>query len=122
MTCALDIGALVRPQLRHVRRRVHLAHGEWLLNNLEALNNRFGRRLLASIDNEFGNEAAVIDVRTGGLRRLGAPVAAVSRDGRWIVGQSAGAELPFSIVIAPVDGGRPRTVAHGAVCCPDWNR
>ena len=49
VTCALDIGALVRPQLRHVRRRVHLAHGEWLLNNLEALNNRFGRRLLASI-------------------------------------------------------------------------
>jgi len=81
-----------------------------------------GRRLLASIDNEFGNEAAVIDVRTGGLRRLGAPVAAVSRDGRWIVGQTGGAELPFSIVIAPVAGGRPRTVAHGAVCCPDWNR
>ena len=81
-----------------------------------------GRRLLASIDNEFGNEAAVIEVRTGRLRRLGAPLAAVSRDGRWIVGQSAGAELPYSIVIAPVAGGRPRTVAHGSVCCPDWNR
>lgn len=81
-----------------------------------------GRRLLASIDNEFGNEAAVIDVSTGGLRRLGAPVAAVSRDGRWIVGQTGGAELPFSIVIAPVAGGGPRTVAHGRVCCPDWNR
>jgi hypothetical protein len=81
-----------------------------------------GRKLLASLDNEFSNEAAVVDVRTGALRRLGAPVDAVSRDGRWIVGQSGGAELPFSIVIAPVAGGRPRTVAHGAVCCPDWNR
>lgn len=81
-----------------------------------------GRRLLASMDNEFGNEAAVVDVRTGRLRRLDAPIEAVSRDGRWIVGESGGAELPFSIVIAPVSGGRPRTVAHGAVCCPDWNR
>jgi Tol biopolymer transport system component len=81
-----------------------------------------GRRLLASIDDEFGNEAAVVDVRTGRLRRLGVPLDAVSRDGRWLVGQTGGAELPYSIVIARVTGGRPRTVAHGAVCCPDWNR
>jgi len=81
-----------------------------------------GRKLLASLDNEFSNEAAVVDVRTGALRRLRVPVDAVSRDGRWIVGQSGGAEFPYSIVIAPVAGGRPRTIAHGLVCCPDWNR
>jgi hypothetical protein len=81
-----------------------------------------GRKLLGSIDNEFGNEAVVVDVRTGALRRLGVPVDAVSRDGRWIVGRTGGAEFPYSIVIAPVAGGRPRTIAHGRVCCPDWNR
>ena len=81
-----------------------------------------GRKLLASLDSEFSNEAAVVDVRTGALRRLGVPVDAVSRDGRWIIGQSGGAEFPYSIVIAPVAGGRPRTIAHGLVCCPDWNR
>jgi hypothetical protein len=112
-------GFAAHPLVPRVPRNVRQA-GEYGLSPVAWLSG--GRRLLASIDNEFGNEAAVVDVRTGKIRRLGAPVAAVSRDGRWIVGQSAGAELPYSIVIAPVDGGRPRTVAHGAVCCPDWNR
>jgi hypothetical protein len=79
-------------------------------------------RLLAAISAEFRNEAVVVDVRKGLLRRLGVPVDTVSRDGRWILGTASGAEYPFSILIAPVGGGPGRTIARGKVCCPDWNR
>ena len=79
-------------------------------------------RLLAALSAEFRNEAVVIDVRTGLLRRLGVPVDTVSRDGRWILGTASGAEYPFSILIAPVGGGPDRTIARGKVCCADWNR
>ena len=79
-------------------------------------------RLLAEVVAEFRNEAAVVDVRTGRVRRLGVPLDAVSRDGRWIVGTASGAEYPFSIVIAPVGGAHARTIARGKVCCADWNR
>jgi Tol biopolymer transport system component len=79
-------------------------------------------RLLAAISAEFRREAAVVDVRTGRMTRLRLPIDAVSRDGRWIVGTASGAEYPWSIVIAPLGGGRARTIAHGHVCCADWNR
>jgi Tol biopolymer transport system component len=79
-------------------------------------------RLLGEVVAEFRNEAAVVDVRTGHVRRLHVPLDAVSRDGRWIVGTASGAEYPFSIVIAPVGAGHARTIARGQVCCADWNR
>jgi hypothetical protein len=112
-------GSDAHPLVPRLPRNVSEA-GEYGLSPVAWLSG--GRRLLASIDNEFGNEAVVVDSRTGALRRLGAPVDAVSRDGRWIVGRTGGAEFPYSITIAPVDGGRPRTIAHGRVCCADWNR
>jgi len=79
-------------------------------------------RLLAAISMEFRNEAVVVDVRTGRLRRLRVPVDTVSRDGRWILGTASSAEYPFSILIAPLGGGPNRTIARGKVCCADWNR
>jgi hypothetical protein len=79
-------------------------------------------RLLAAISMEFSNEAVVVDVRTGRLRRLGVPVDTVSRNGRWILGTASSAEYPFSILIAPVGGGPARTIARGKVCCASWNR
>lgn len=81
-------------------------------------------RLLAAISAEFRRKAAIVDVRTGRLTRLGLPVDTVSRDGRWIVGTASGAEYPWSIAIAiaPLAGGPARTIAHGRVCCADWNR
>jgi Tol biopolymer transport system component len=79
-------------------------------------------QLLVAISAEFRQTGAILDPRTGRLMRLGLPIDTVSRDGRWIVGTASGAEYPWSIAIAPLAGGRPRTIARGQVCCADWNR
>lgn len=82
-----------------------------------------GRNVLGVNSGEFGNEAVVIDTKTGAVRPIGVPYDAVSRDGRWIVGTRSHAEFPFAIGIAPVaSGAQPRVIAGGRVCCADWNR
>jgi hypothetical protein len=79
-----------------------------------------GRRLVIGIHNEWGDDAAVLE--RGVIRRIGMNVDATSRDGRWLVGAGGGAEFPYTISIGSVGGGKPRTIAHGRVCCPAWNR
>jgi hypothetical protein len=77
-------------------------------------------RLVIGIHNEWGDDAAVL---VGGrIRRMGMNVDATSRDGRWLVGTGGGAEFPYMISIGSVGGGKPREIARGRVCCPDWNR
>jgi hypothetical protein len=39
-----------------------------------------------------------------------------------LVAVAAGAEFPFALVIAPVDGGRPRAIASGGITWEHWNR
>jgi hypothetical protein len=81
-----------------------------------------GRRLLIGIRTEWGDLAAVLDVRTRSIRRLGPHVDALSRDGRFLLGTRAGAELPNTIEIVRVADGRRGLVARGRVCCAHWNR
>ena len=90
------------------------------------------RSLVIGIRSEWGDETATLDAGTGKITRVDldrrprarapAYVDDVSRDGRYVVGAACGAELPCSILIAPVRGGRHRLVAHGRVGSPDWNR
>jgi hypothetical protein len=77
------------------------------------------RGLVIGVRTEWGVDAALL--RNGRIRELGLQVDRASRDGNYLVGAQGGAEFPFTIAIASV-GGKPRTVARGRVCCPDWNR
>jgi hypothetical protein len=77
-------------------------------------------RLVIGIHNEWGDDAAVLE--RGTIRRIGMNVDATSGDGRRLVGTGGGAEFPYMISIGSVDGGKPREIARGRVCCPDWNR
>jgi hypothetical protein len=80
------------------------------------------QRLVTLLWNEWGAEAVTLDLTTRTLRRRRMFVDDVSRDGRWIVGTQGGAEFPYTILLARLDGGTTRTIAHGQVCCADWNR
>ena len=81
-----------------------------------------GRRLLVGFRTEWGDYAAALDLRTKAIRRLGPQVDELSRDGRFLLGTDAGAEYPYSIEIVRVADGRRRVIAHGRVCCAEWNR
>jgi Tol biopolymer transport system component len=79
------------------------------------------KRLVLGLRSEWGNEAVVLHVPSGRLRWQHRYVDDVAADGA-LVGTQGGAEGPYSIVIFRASGGRSRLVAHGSVCCPDWNR
>jgi Tol biopolymer transport system component len=77
-------------------------------------------RLVVGLRNEWGDDAALLE--RGRIRRLGIQLEGASRDGRFLVGTQGGAEWPLTIAIGSIDGGQPRVVARGRVCCADWNR
>jgi hypothetical protein len=92
-----------------------------------------GGALLAGVRTEWGNEGAVVDVRSGRIRRLirfsgkGANrttqafyVDQVSRDGGLALG--AGGNEKVTISIIRISDGRALFTLRGYVCCPDWNR
>lgn len=81
-----------------------------------------GRKLVAGIRTEWGDEAAVIDVAARSIRRLNVFVEDVSADARFVIGTQGGAEFPFTVAIASTSGARPRVIAQGRVCCAGWNR
>jgi len=76
--------------------------------------------LVVGIRSEWGDEAAVLDLRTHRLRRLGLYVDKASRDGRLVLG--SGGNDKVTISITRVRDGHRLFVRHGDVCCPDWNR
>ena len=81
-----------------------------------------GGRLMLAVRTEWGNEPAVLDVRTGRITRIrGGYFNDVSRDGRFILATAGGAEFPNDVVILG-PGGRRRVVDHGFVWGGDWNR
>jgi hypothetical protein len=79
------------------------------------------KHLVLGLSSEWGNEAVVLHVPSGRLRWQHRYVDDVAADGA-LVGTQDGAEGPYSIIIFRASGGRSRLVAHGNVCCADWNR
>jgi hypothetical protein len=79
------------------------------------------KRLVLGVRSEWGMEAIVLHVPRGRLRWQHRFVDDVAADGA-LVGTQGGVEGPHSIIIFRASGGRPRLVAHGSVCCADWNR
>ena len=78
-------------------------------------------RLIVGIRTEWGDRAALVG-EDGSLRLLGLRLGQVSEDGRHVLGVEGGAEPPFTVKIAPVDGGEPATVAEGEITWEHWNR
>jgi len=60
--------------------------------------------------------------RTGAFRRLSGYALDLSRDGRFALVDSGGAEGPDTIAAVTVADGRRRVLAHGDVAFPSWNR
>lgn len=92
-----------------------------------------GRPLIvAGILTEWGDELALVDSRTGRVRRpdldrsprYAAPmyVESPSLDGRHVVGAACGAEFPCTIQIFSVLEERARDLVTGRVGSPHWNR
>ena len=79
------------------------------------------KRLVLGLRSEWGNEAVVLHVRSGRLRWQHRYVDDIAADGA-LVGTQGGAECPCGIIIFRASGGPSRLVAHGDVCCADWNR
>jgi hypothetical protein len=79
------------------------------------------KHLVLGVRSEWGNEAVVLHVPSGRLLWQHRYVDDVAADGA-LVGTQGGAEGPYSIIIFRASGGRSRLVAHGSVCCADWNR
>jgi len=79
------------------------------------------KHLVLGLSSEWGNEAVVLHVPSGRLRWQHRYVDDVAADGA-LVGTQGGAEGPYSIIVFHASGGRSRLVAHGDVCCADWNR
>jgi hypothetical protein len=79
------------------------------------------KRLVLGLSSEWGNEAVVLHVPSGRVRWQHRYVDDVAADGA-LVGTQGGAEGPYGIIIFRASGGRSRLVAHGDVCCADWNR
>jgi Tol biopolymer transport system component len=82
---------------------------------------REGERTIVGVRSEWGDVASVLP-RDGSVRLLNAYLGHVSRDGRYVLGVQGGAEFPFTVVIAPVDGGKPKTIASGEITWEHWNR
>jgi hypothetical protein len=79
------------------------------------------KRLVLGLRSEWGQEAVVLRVPSGRLRWQHRYVDDVAADGA-LVGTQGGAECPCGIIIFRASGGPSRLVAHGDVCCADWNR
>jgi len=75
--------------------------------------------VLIALRSDSGNEGAVLNTRSGKLRRLNAYVDEASKDGRFAVGSGGDQELDLSIL--RVDDGRRLFLSRNS-CCPDWNR
>jgi hypothetical protein len=81
------------------------------------------RRLLVSFETRWGTEMGIYDQRTKRSRRLYGYAGDVSKDGRFLLGTTSGPDTRReSVAIVPLDGGRPRVIALGPVCCAEWNR
>jgi hypothetical protein len=104
--------------LAHVPRRF-LDHGFYGLSPLGWLADR--KHLVLGLRSEWGEEAVLLHVPSGRLRHQHRYVDDVAADGA-LVGTQGGAEGPYTIIVFRASGGRSRLVAHGSVCCADWNR
>jgi hypothetical protein len=79
------------------------------------------KRLVLGLRSEWGNDAVLLNVPKGRLRWQHRFVDDVAADGA-LVGTQGGAECPCGIIIFRAGGGPSKLVAHGHVCCVDWNR
>ena len=111
-------GSRRRPVLARVPRRF-MDYGYYGFSPLGWLAD--WKHLVLGVRSEWGNEAVVLHVPSGRLRHLHRYVEDVAADGA-LVGTQGGAESPYTIIVFHTSGGRTRVVAHGDVCCADWNR
>ena len=78
-----------------------------------------GDHILTGIRSDNGNQGAVLDTKSGKLRRLPDYADEASRDGRFVVG-SGNDVSGVHLAIYGADG--HRIYLRRAACCPDWNR
>jgi hypothetical protein len=84
------------------------------------------------VRSEWGDELALLNTRTGRIRKLDLDpsprytssmyIDHPSHDGRHVVGAACGAEFPCTIQIFSVLEGRARNLITGSVASPHWNR
>lgn len=94
-----------------------------------ASNDLFGLQPLAWLDDEHiltgvrtnsGTLGAVVDTRTGKLRKLDDFADEASSDGRFAVGSGGNNEIVHLAILRVSDG--RRVFLRKNACCPDWNR
>lgn len=78
-----------------------------------------GDHILTGIRSDNGNQGAVLNTKSGKLRRLPDYADEASRDGRFVVG-SGNDVSGVHLAIYGADG--HRVYLRRAACCPDWNR
>jgi hypothetical protein len=78
-----------------------------------------GSHILTGIRSDNGNQGAVLDTKSGKLRRLADYADEASSDGRFVVGSGNDA-YGVHLAIETVDG--HRVFLRKDACCPDWNR
>jgi hypothetical protein len=91
-----------------------------------------GPLLLAGVRSEWGDELAIVDTRSGRIRRpdlnprprytASMAVDHLSRDGHHVLGIGCGAEYPCTIQIYSVLERKANNVITGRVGGPHWNR
>jgi hypothetical protein len=75
--------------------------------------------IMTGIRSDNGNQGAVLDTKSGKLRRLPDYADEASSDGRFVVG-SGNDTYGVHMAIVGVDG--HRVFLRKDACCPDWNR
>ena len=78
--------------------------------------------LLAGLASEWGPDAISVRVATGRYRKLSGYALDLSRDGRFALVDSGGAQGPQEVAVVSLADGRRRVLAHGDVAFPSWNR
>jgi hypothetical protein len=78
-----------------------------------------GNHILTGIRSDNGNQGAVLDTKSGKLRRLPDYADEASTDGRFVVG-SGNDDSGVHLAVVGVDG--HRIFLRRDACCPDWNR
>ena len=78
-----------------------------------------GNHILTGIRSDGGNQGAVLDTKSGKLRRLPDYADEASSDGRFVVG-SGNDVRGVHLAIYGADG--HRVYLRKDACCPDWNR
>lgn len=120
---------LMDPRGRHVKRLTH-TKVDPLLQGLFPLDwSTSGKQLLAEFEGQDTSYAVAVNPRTGRQRALTKDVergfagAALSADGRLVLGQTGGFEpgTRHDVVSVPFKGGRARVLAKNAFE-PDWSR